>query len=371
MKRILKLKRIWILLLLPISLLSLFIASKSPEAAEHFFAGGIYLVISGIMSRITGLLPFSLMEFGIVFGPVLILVLLVIFVVRMIKNKDDRKFRAAKAGINIACVASLAVFLLIFGCTINYYRYTLAKHLDLPVRPATGEELYLLVEELAIETSEVRSHLMEYEDADGIFHLPMTMGELGKEAVQAFHRLGEENSLFSGYYPKPKHIFFSEVMSKMNFTGMYCPFTMEANVNIDVPHYSIASTMCHELAHLKGFIREDEANYISFLACRASESELLHYSGLMEALILSGNALYRKNPDLYNKVHEYYSDAVVRDLVANSVYWKQYKNTVISNTAEKINDSYLKANNQTDGTQSYGRMVDLLLAEYRKRHAVE
>ncbi|HPW41948.1 MAG TPA: DUF3810 family protein, partial [Bacillota bacterium] len=30
------------------------------------------------------------------------------------------------------------------------------------------------------------------------------------------------------------------------------------------------------------------------------------------------------------------------------------------------NDKYLKANNQKDGVKSYGRMVDLLIAEHRK-----
>ena len=56
-----------------------------------------------------------------------------------------------------------------------------------------------------------------------------------------------------------------------------------------------------------------------------------------------------------------------RDLVANSEYWKQFEHTKIAETSEKLNDSYLKANNQADGTQSYGRVVDLLLAEYRQR----
>ncbi|MGI6316524.1 MAG: DUF3810 family protein [Christensenellales bacterium] len=37
--------------------------------------------------------------------------------------------------------------------------------------------------------------------------------------------------------------------------------------------------------------------------------------------------------------------------------------------AEARNDTYLKANQQTDGTKSYGRMVDLLLAAYRARLA--
>ena len=45
-------------------------------------------------------------------------------------------------------------------------------------------------------------------------------------------------------------------------------------------------------------------------------------------------------------------------------HWAQYEGPVqdVSNAA---NDAYLKANNQSDGMQSYGRMVDLLLAEQR------
>ena len=32
--------------------------------------------------------------------------------------------------------------------------------------------------------------------------------------------------------------------------------------------------------------------------------------------------------------------------------------------SKAVNDVYLKANDQEDGMKSYGRMVDLLLAEY-------
>lgn len=39
--------------------------------------------------------------------------------------------------------------------------------------------------------------------------------------------------------------------------------------------------------------------------------------------------------------------------------------------AAKVNDSYLKSNRQEDGVKSYGRMVDLLLADYRQRHGLK
>ena len=45
--------------------------------------------------------------------------------------------------------------------------------------------------------------------------------------------------------------------------------------------------------------------------------------------------------------------------------WEPYKGEA-AEIHNKVNDAYLKANNQTDGVQSYGRMVDLLIAQYEK-----
>lgn len=366
MKQLLKLKRIWILLFLPAALLSLYAASRSSEIAEHVFARGVFKVISFLLAHITALLPFSLMEFGIIVLPVFVTGLLIWFIVSLVRHREHRGFRAAKAVLNVLCAGSIAVFLLIIGCSVNYYRYPLSSYLELTVEPAAKEELYELVTKLSGEANELREELAQFEDEEGVYTLSVSTRQLGKEAVKAFALLSEKYPVFDGYYPQPKRIFFSRVMSETQLTGMFCPFTMEANVNVDVPDYSIGSTMCHELAHLNGFIREDEANYIAYLACVASENIELRYSGIMEALILSGNALYRSDATLYSQARALYSEGVNRDLRANSLYWAQFEDTVISNTAEKINDTYLKANHQTDGIQSYGRMVDLLLAQFRK-----
>ena len=60
------------------------------------------------------------------------------------------------------------------------------------------------------------------------------------------------------------------------------------------------------------------------------------------------------------------SDAVRRDRAADRAYWAQFEDTKTNEFGEKMNDTYLKANDQKEGTKSYGAMVDLLLAEYRK-----
>ena len=51
------------------------------------------------------------------------------------------------------------------------------------------------------------------------------------------------------------------------------------------------------------------------------------------------------------------------DLAANNAFWDRYEGPV-SDTAERINDTYLRANGQADGVRSYDRMVDLIMAYF-------
>ncbi len=99
----------------------------------------------------------------------------------------------------------------------------------------------------------------------------------------------------------------------------------------------------------------------------SSEDAVFNYSGLHMALGYAGNALYQSAPQLYYLVAEQYSDGLIRDFSAENAYWKQFEDHATTQIGEKINDAFLKANRQTEGTKSYGAMVDLLLAEYRKQ----
>ena len=362
--RLVSLRRIWLLFFLPLSIIILGISKKSMWIAEEIFAKRVFKVVSQGIAMITGWVPFSLAEMILVLGPVLLAISMIVFIIRLIVSKRDVKFRIWKAVLNLFCFLSVAFFIYTIGCGTNYYRVPVATYLGLSVEPSSEEELYNLCVSLANRANEAREQITSV-DEKGVYTLSMSITDLAKESRVAFNKLAEDYAIFSGWYPVPKPIHFSRIMSSMELTGIFIPFTMEANVNIDISDYSIASTMCHELAHLRGFIREDEANYIAYLACTNADNIELVYSGLLEALILSGNALYDKNKELYYEVRNTYSDGVNADLNANSLYWKQFENTTASITASKINDTYLKANNQVDGVQSYGRMVDLLLAEYR------
>ena len=364
--RLLCQKRTSLLLCGIVGVILLETAKRSSFFAEEIFAKRIFKALSVGISFFTGWLPFSLAEVSVILCPFAVMALIGLFLYRFIKEKQKRFFLCLNTLYGSACVAAFVFFVYAVGCGINYYRYPFSYYAGLTVEPSEAEVLYAVCAELTEEANALRRELT-CEDENGVYQLSVTKRELGILAKEAYMALAEEYAVLGGIYPVPKQLLLSKLMSYTELTGIYTCWTMEANVNADIPDYSIGSTMAHELAHLRGFIREDEANYIAYLACMASDNAELRYSGVMDALIMSGNALYRKNPDLYFALRSTYEPGIERDLAANSAYWAKYHDTVVSNTVDKANDTYLKANNQTDGVESYGRMVDLLIAEYKKR----
>jgi len=141
-------------------------------------------------------------------------------------------------------------------------------------------------------------------------------------------------------------------------------YTIEANYNNDMTAYNIPFTVCHELSHLKGFMWEDEANYIAYLACMESDEAIFNYSGVLLAWIYSTNELYAADYEAFVTVRADLAQEVGIDLAANTSFWNRYEGR-ISELSETVNDVYLKSNNQPEGIKSYDRMVSLLIANYQ------
>lgn len=356
-----------ILGLIPVSLLLILLARNSAFFAEYVYAKGIYKLLSQLVSLITGLIPFSIAELIIAALPFILIILAANFIKKMITDKENRKAKAARAFINILCCLSILLLSYTLMGGLNYYLYTFSTYSGLEIRQSSLEELYSLTKSLALEAAGYRDEISSV-DENGTFVLSQSFSQLRKTADEAYKSLAEEYPILGGYYGAPKPVLMSKLMSATETTGIFMPFTMEANVNIDIPDFTLPHTMLHEMAHLRGFMREDEANYLAYKAGLASDSIEFKYSSIMHALIHAGNALYSKSPDLYFEIRELYTEGMINDIRNHSQYWAKYDDTVVSTVSNKINDTYLKANAQTDGVESYGRMLDLLLAEYRKKH---
>ena len=152
-------------------------------------------------------------------------------------------------------------------------------------------------------------------------------------------------------------------MSYLDFSGFYFPFTGEANLNDESPAAYLPANICHELAHQQGVASEQECNFIAILAATTTENDAYRYSGYLMGYVHLANALYRTDREAWQTVRDSLADTVRADLARNSAYWARFDG-LVNTAATKVYDGFLKSNGLSDGIQSYGAVVDLLLAYY-------
>ena len=160
-----------------------------------------------------------------------------------------------------------------------------------------------------------------------------------------------------------KGLRFSRVLSYMDFTGFFFPFTAEANVNTDFPPGLFASTVAHELAHQRGVAKEQEANFVSVLSCLDYGDVDYCYSACMLAYTHLGNALHSADYSAWYMVYMGLEESVQRDFAANRAYWQQFE-TPVQTVSTGVYEGFLQSYDQSLGMKSYGACVDLLVNYY-------
>ncbi len=198
-------------------------------------------------------------------------------------------------------------------------------------------------------------------------------GNMEEEAIRAMQNLGEVYPQLAGFYTTPKKISASEFLSQQYMKGYYFPFSLEANYNDVMYIMSKPATMCHELAHTKGFIYEDEPNLIAFLACLHSDDIMFQYSGYLSVLTYIDNDFIKSidsNKEIYNS-HVKISSQVKKDRVflTEDAWTKVEQKAVISTKTLKkasntFNNTTLVLNGVEQGSASYRDVVGLLLDYY-------
>ena len=167
----------------------------------------------------------------------------------------------------------------------------------------------------------------------------------------------------SGPDVRAKGIVSSRLLSYLDFTGFFFPFTGEACVNIDFPPSLFPSTVAHELAHQRGVAKEQDANFAAVLASLESGDLDFCYSACLLAYTHLGNALHDAAYPRWESIYKSLSENVRRDMASNRAYWQQFDTPVqtISNT---LHEGLLQSYDQQLGLKSYGACVDMLVCHY-------
>lgn len=347
-------------------MLLLNVIARCSRSFADFYVRNIFPAISSVFSFITGIFPFSVGEVMIVLLILLIVVGLPAVIIMLIAMK---KHRWKVAGIAVLTVLWVSAYILttetmncfiMYQCTPFSERYFSHKE-------HTREEIIQLYAALIKESNSLAEKVPR--DEEDRFYVDC---DVDSEARKAMKRAAEDFSQLSGYYPKAKPIFFSYFMSQAGLSGIYFPFSFEANYNNAMVNTNLPDTICHEYAHLKGIIQEDEANFIGYIACINSDEPQFRYSGCLSALEYVHNQIYENEiSDAYFLTDEI-SDKVRADwfrFLPDDYWEKNKKKEVISTeTISKVSDAAIdtniKMNGREEGKESYSLVVNMLLDYY-------
>ena len=348
-----------IILLLSILGLALFYALRDQRGLVNAFVQGVVRPYHRFIGRVTNIFSFSLAEWLYAALGVLVVVYIIYSIVQGVRKKNRLK-RLYKVLFSLLTVA-LAIFAgysLLWSSL--YFADSFAERAGIDAKPVSAQELYDAAVYYADIVNASASRVQR--DENGVFD--ESLQDIFAVAPGIYADTAELFPILAGRDLRPKPMVFSRLMSEINFTGFFFPFTGEANLNVDAPRAFLPATIAHELAHQRGVAFEDEANFVAVAACVTSGIPAYEYSGYLMGLIYLSNALYDTDRDAYDSVMGGLNDFVLRDLRDNSEYWTlmQSRHSAAAAAVNAVYDSYLKSNGQTQGIKSYGACVDLLVA---------
>ena len=352
----------WCFCILPllIAVILYFLLPHIPVFTEYAITQGIFRVISLPLNAIISIFPFSVTEIVVLLALPSILTLLGIFIYRLIKCDDHHKIVEKAARFVCWCLSIAALmYMLMHGA--HYHRLSVGELMQLQDNSYDASFLTDVTIDLAKKASAAREQVAE--DENGCMILSQSITDTLKEADDGYAVLRSKYPfLLSGTW-RAKPVMLSHYWSYTGITGIYCPWLGESNVNVDVPHSGIPQTAAHEVAHTMGFAREDACNFLSFLGCINSENVDYQYAGYLTAYIYCSNALYQYDQTTWRQAFSHCSAGVVRDLKQRNAYWDQFKGEIMD-TAEELNDAFIKGNGVESGVLNYNEMVSLVLRYY-------
>lgn len=343
-------------------LLLVFRLCRQSRAAISQLASLATAIRRGI-GHVTYLMPFSVMEVLCVLLVLAVMGYLIGGAVWLLCAGGKRGQTLYRLLLGAVCAGLTVLTAFTYLWEPHFYVGSFQELSGITAQPVAKADLLAVTRYFADRAAETADGVER--DETGLF--AVDRDEILADSVHTYDAVSEEFPFlrFADFGVKP--VYFSRVMSALDFTGIYCPYTGESNVNMDSPACLLPSTAAHELAHQRSITSEQECNFAAILACTTGTNPAYQYSGWLLGYIHLGNALYSVDPDAYLAIRDGLPDTVRRDLQDNNQYWAQFQNSTAKKVSNKVYEGFLKNYGEEDGLKSYGAVVDLLVAYYRER----
>lgn len=340
------------------------LAGMAPDLIDRYYSRAVYFHLGRALSVINRFFPFSLGEALIVILPIAGLPLVVHFALRQLRRgaRAPEIFLGGLRALLWFAGGGLMLFLLLWG--LNYQRPALGASLALTSREPELAELETISRRLILEVNRNYDEARGERDWSSRSSSPLDRGEMIRLLEAAYQQEVLLGEAARGGFGPPKPVLFSRLMTRLGLSGIFSPFTGEPNYNADQPDWDLPYTIAHEMAHQRGFAREDEANFIAFLVCRRAAHPYLRYSGYLRSLRVLAALQPQIAPERYGEIVSALGPGPLRDAQASAEFWRQGRSLRLSRVAERANDAYLQANRVRSGIRNYGEVTALIIGYY-------
>ena len=316
--------------------------------------------INQFCSKITSILPFSLAEFVIA---LLVLGFIYYLILSLIKSKG---FALTAYKLIITAVTMVAAvyagFCMLWGC--YFYDDDFATKSGLKTDPISVEQLEVVTQYFAQLANEYSTQVQR--DSRGVYTVDRQ--EIINKSPYVYENTEKLFPVLDSADVKVKGIYFSKILSLIDFTGFYFPLTGEANLNMDFPPSLFPSTVAHEISHQRGVCKEQEANFLAVLSSLEYGDIDYCYSACLLAYTHLGNALHGANYEAWEKIYLSLDENILRDFAANREYWAKFE-TPVQKVSNTVYENFMYSYDQHLGLKSYGACVDLLVNYYYEKAA--
>jgi hypothetical protein len=361
-----------VLLICAVFLTATWAMARSPDLVERMYARRVGFYTARALSVVTGVVPASLAEVALAGATLYVLVPFVIAVVHVVRRKRGVRNALAGGCLRISVATAVVGSLFYFTWGLNYSRAPLATRLGWPPigRPTSETENRRLTEEIGTIARQLveatNEAYREFAGSDDLgYSSNRPVGSAGLDAVldTAFTRVQQRLALepaMAAARGRAKPLVASLLLNHLGISGFYFPWTGEANYNRLQPAPDLAHSVAHEKSHQRGIALEDEANFVGYLVCVASDDAYVRYSGYLFAQWQLLNELAGRDAARARELIALRVGGVQRDVDFIRAFWRQYDGTA-SRVSQVVNDRYLRSQGVRRGLSSYAASRSLII----------
>jgi len=352
-------KKTKILLVLILLTLLLHLFGLNRNWVEHLYSRGLYQWISTALRYLFGLFPFSM-------GDVLYGIFVFFLLWKLIKLISTLRFSIPAQRKQIIKSAALKAMIWLFSIYLvfnlfwglNYNRQEVQYALGLGKVEYSKSDLIQINELLLEKTNSSRRQL----EVSGKIYSVDSIYDITKKAYK--------QASVSMPFLNIRHIIIKPSMwnwlgNSAGFTGYYNPFTGEAQVNNDFPKFILPYVSCHEVAHQAGYAKENEANFVGYLAAINAHQPAFDYSVYFDLFFYANRNLYNNDSVLAIQIGSRLDTLVKQDLLQLKAFNDRHRNFT-EPIIRWIYTIYLKGNKQPEGLLSYDKVTGFIIAYYKK-----